>query len=341
MKNRFLSHSSSILVIAITLVAVAIVLPGWVWAQEDDLSSQAATGTAFTYQGRLVYNGTAINGACELVFRLRDAAVGGKQIGLNQRKTNVLMSDGYFNVDLDFGNGIFTGEVRWLEIGIESCPGGTSNVTLKPLIKLNAAPYALGLRPGAVISGTVSNDSSLKVINSSTSGTAYGIYGQSNSSAGYGVYSQGNAHVEGNLTWKPKTSYVSISAAAFQPYRSNTSYDSAGGWFENTSGGSAVFAAPVQLPHGAKITKFTFHWYDISGADGSAMLVRNNLDQTALGLVIANTSGSAGSSSTTQTISSPLTVDNAQYAYHAQVTLPDADVEIHGIVIEYTLNQPY
>jgi hypothetical protein len=55
--------------------------------------------------------------------------------------------DGVFTVDLDFGDGAFQGDARWLEIAV-CCPTGcTPKVTLDPRQPLTPAPYALAL-PG-------------------------------------------------------------------------------------------------------------------------------------------------------------------------------------------------
>jgi hypothetical protein len=118
---------------------------GWVQASDTAAPAQttAAAGTAFTYQGRLLYNGTAINGSCDLTFRLYDAASSGTQIGGSQTIHGVVVDDGFFYADLDFGSGAFTGDARFLQITIDSCPNGASNATLDPLIELKPVPYAM------------------------------------------------------------------------------------------------------------------------------------------------------------------------------------------------------
>jgi hypothetical protein len=108
---------------------------------EGPLGPQAAVGTAFTYQGRLIQNSNPISDTCDFQFTLYGSSGGADQIGAAQAKPNVPVSDGYFTVDdLDFGSGVFTGEARWLAIAVD-CGSGSTNLT--PRVALDATPYAL------------------------------------------------------------------------------------------------------------------------------------------------------------------------------------------------------
>jgi hypothetical protein len=103
-----------------------------------------ALSTAFTYQGRLVDNGTPVDGTCDVKFDLYDAANGGSSLG-SQTKLSVTFSDGTFTVsDLDFGSSPFTGDDRWLSISIR-CPAGVGSygTAFSPRQRLTAVPYAL------------------------------------------------------------------------------------------------------------------------------------------------------------------------------------------------------
>ena len=84
----------------VVLVALLTGTPG----QAQMGSPQASTdiGTRFTYQGRLVKNGQAVNGSCALAFSLFDASPGGTQVG-NSITPTVTITDGLFTVALDFG----------------------------------------------------------------------------------------------------------------------------------------------------------------------------------------------------------------------------------------------
>ena len=151
MKNRW-TYMSSLLAVVLLVLAVG---PGQ--AQEADpqgeAGMQAALGTAFTYQGQLRSGGSPVNGNCDFQFSLWDAVSGGSQVGATQSRANVSVSEGFFTIpDLDFGS-VFSGDARWLQIAVR-CPAGSGGYTgLSPRQALTAAPYALSLRPGAVVSG--------------------------------------------------------------------------------------------------------------------------------------------------------------------------------------------
>jgi len=98
-------------------------------------------GTGFTYQGQLKRDGDPISGDCEMAFRLYDAeGAGGSQVGLPITRT-VSISDGLFTEELDFGAGVFNGDLRWLGIQVH-CPDDAGFTDLGRQA-LTAAPYAL------------------------------------------------------------------------------------------------------------------------------------------------------------------------------------------------------
>ena len=74
-------------------------------------------GTAFTYQGQLIDANQTANGLYDFQFKLFDANSAGNQLGTDINKPDVYVIDGYFTVELDYGN-IFDGNNRWLEIGV-------------------------------------------------------------------------------------------------------------------------------------------------------------------------------------------------------------------------------
>jgi hypothetical protein len=107
----------------------------------------AATGTAFTYQGRLDDDLGPVTESCDMSFKLFDALTGGQMIGdpIYYAVDNpVPVQDGLFTVGLDFG-AAFDGNERYLEIAV-LCPGtGQAKPpleTLSPRQRLNPTPYA-------------------------------------------------------------------------------------------------------------------------------------------------------------------------------------------------------
>ena len=133
--------------LALLLFALSALPPGATWAQGvPPLSPAATVGTAFTYQGQLEKDGSPYTGRCDMQFGLWDAASGGTQVGATLTVVNVIVEDGYFTVDLDFGAGAFTGDGRWLDVAVR-CPAGSGSYTTLGRQALRAAPYALAL-PG-------------------------------------------------------------------------------------------------------------------------------------------------------------------------------------------------
>jgi hypothetical protein len=133
----------SVLAVGLILVLVA----GLTMAQgpepQRDVTLQAALGTAFTYQGRLTDGGSPANGTYDFQFKLYDAASSGTQVGSTVTKEDVTVTDGLFTVELDFGSGVFTGDARYLEIGVRPGSSTGTYTTLSPRQALTATPYAL------------------------------------------------------------------------------------------------------------------------------------------------------------------------------------------------------
>ena len=188
---------------------------------------------------------------------------------------------------------------------------------------------------------------------SNSSGTTWGVYGKSNSTSGYGVYSSGNAHVEGDLTWKAKTSYVSVSTAAFIPESYGTStyvdYQNEGYYLINEDSGSQWFVAPVQLPHGAVVTDLQVGWGDGSNVSATVYLRRRSMiDVTESGVTMAQVTSVGTFGSTHEGVWNDdtiddATIDNAHYTYYLDVGMQDSaeDIKLYGVVIEYTITETY
>jgi hypothetical protein len=139
----------SLLVPAVVLfLAGGLLLPrlGAAAQENGPESITLALGTAFTYQGQLIKSGVPLTDTCDLRFRLFDAAAGGNQIGSTQTLNGQSVINGLFTVQLDFGQGAFNGDARWLEIA-PKCTGDANFVVLDPRQPLTPAPYALAL-PG-------------------------------------------------------------------------------------------------------------------------------------------------------------------------------------------------
>lgn len=105
----------------------------------------APQGTAFTYQGRLLSAGAPLTESRAFKFKLYDAETSGSQVGSTltfESSSAISISDGLFNVELDFGSSAFDGTQRWLEIETKAT-GGSTYETLTPRQPITSTPYAV------------------------------------------------------------------------------------------------------------------------------------------------------------------------------------------------------
>ncbi len=120
----------------------------------DANSADAYTmGTAFTYQGRLTDANGPANGLYDFQFTLHDADSGPNSlVGDPNGVTapNVSVANGTFTTDLDFGDGAFNGNARWLEIGVRHTGDPNDYTLLAPRQPIRPTPYALHLPHGTI-----------------------------------------------------------------------------------------------------------------------------------------------------------------------------------------------
>lgn len=136
------------------MVAVGFVLPQDLEGRENMKYSREAVviGAAvvtsiagaepFTYQGVLQESGMAADGAYDIRFELYDSSNKSVQIGPRLTFDDLAVAEGVFQVDLDFGNGVFDGSARFLFIEVRdgASTGGYSG--LLPTIEITATPEA-------------------------------------------------------------------------------------------------------------------------------------------------------------------------------------------------------
>lgn len=277
------------LLVSLLIAGLALLsLAGWGRAQQLERRARAprtAVGMAqvisdtFSYQGVLQESGGLVDGSREMVFTLyRDGACG-TQVGDALTQT-VAVNDGLFSVRLGFDATHFNGQALWLETAVE----GTA-IGCQPL---QTTPYALSLRPGAVISGPVSSDAQLVHIRSGATspeegvvgaqigrrtslgypvglyGYAYefgavGVWGVSDSEFGWGV--NGIANGEDSIGVRGIASaFTSTTYGVYGEANSPAGY---AGYFEHTAVSGDGVALSAQGPTGAVIT----------GTDGSGLSV--------------------------------------------------------------------
>ncbi len=105
--------------------------------------SAAVLGTSFTYHGRLNDGGIPAQGIYDLRFAIYDAADDGSIVAGPITNSPMAVTNGLFVVRLDFGGGVFTGDARWLEIGVRTNSSGADFTVLSPRQNLTPTPYAL------------------------------------------------------------------------------------------------------------------------------------------------------------------------------------------------------
>lgn len=150
-------------------------------------------GTLFTYQGRLMDANSPADGFYDFEFRLYDDPNStGLQIGPTVVVDDHDVIDGYFTVELEFGNKAFGGDARWLEIGVRPGSNEERYTILGPRQEVTPAPYAIyaensgtdndwlvsgndmyAIPSGRVGIGTVTPNASLEVTNT---GDAHAIW---------------------------------------------------------------------------------------------------------------------------------------------------------------------
>ena len=121
-----------------------------------------AQSSAFTYQGRLVDNGTAANGSYDVTSALFVTSSGGSPVFPPITNSAVTVNNGVFTVLLDFGSSIFDGTDYFLEMGVR--PAGVGPfTTLNPRQSITPSPYAIHAgTAGQLSNGAVSRLNSLQ-----------------------------------------------------------------------------------------------------------------------------------------------------------------------------------
>jgi len=119
--------------------------------------SASPIGTAFTYQGRLNDGAQPANGTYDLTFAVYDDPTGPGIVAGPITNLMVEVANGLFTAPIDFGQNVFTGDARWLEIGVRSNGVAAEFTLLSPRHPLTPAPYAIhaeGVNASG-ISGTI------------------------------------------------------------------------------------------------------------------------------------------------------------------------------------------
>lgn len=164
-KSRFLGMGIGVIA-AIALLAFALVglpalavsesdsggevgIEGNVEGREGEVTVAASAVTnSINYQGRLTVSaGKPLSGTYSMTFRLYEVASGGTVLDTDTHTVEV--TEGLFNTNINFDPSYFDGGELWLGIKV----GADAEMT--PRQELRPVPYALSLRPGAIIDGAL------------------------------------------------------------------------------------------------------------------------------------------------------------------------------------------
>ncbi len=121
--------------------------------------AEAQGTTAFTYQGLLKLNGVPANGNFDFEFTLYDGPdpLTADPVGNVFVALDVLVVEGIFIIEIDFGPGVFDGTPLWLETRVREAGGGPLT-SLFPLQKITAVPYSTFAVNSAELDGLDSTD---------------------------------------------------------------------------------------------------------------------------------------------------------------------------------------
>ncbi|MCI0519254.1 MAG: hypothetical protein L0Z70_03255 [Chloroflexi bacterium] len=227
------SASSRTVLLVFVLLASALLAFAWpaglpALGSAPEAEALAPSGTAFSYQGRLLDNDVPAEGNYDIQFLLFDAATDGTQIGATEALGDVLVRQGYFVVKLDFGAAAFGGGARWLQINVR--PGAsTGNYTaLSPRQKLTPAPSALSL-PNVYV-------------DEATNFVGVGRNFRISGNEVFGVRYTGSANQYGGM-------YVETSNAGGWPFYGYATNGSFRAWtyYNGTTGDWSLYSAGVRL----------------------------------------------------------------------------------------------
>src|SRR5579859_3425135 len=123
-----------------------------VFASLGLVGSLHAQGTAFTYQGKLSNaNGAPASGVYDFQFYLHPTSTATNVTAGPYSTLAVQVTNGLFNVQVDFGSGIFVNAPLWLEIDVRT-NGVGAFTALSPTQPITPTPYAITAEN---VSGTI------------------------------------------------------------------------------------------------------------------------------------------------------------------------------------------
>jgi hypothetical protein len=113
---------------------------------ESPAGVEAVVGATITYQGVLNESGSPVTGSRDMTFRFYTNSTCTTAVGSMISKPGVAVTNGLFSTSLTVDATLLNGQALWLAVTV----GGTQLACQS----IAPVPYALSLRPGAIISDT-------------------------------------------------------------------------------------------------------------------------------------------------------------------------------------------
>jgi hypothetical protein len=148
-------HRNVSVILWVVVVSIVLILTA-------GIASAATVTQSIAFQGNLTNaGGTPLTGIYSVTFRLYNIATGGTALATDTH--SVTATKGQFTTTLTFPAQQYNGQALWLGIQRAPDPEETPRTVFQPV------PYALSLRPGAIVAGSLSSWV-LKVKNSAGTG---------------------------------------------------------------------------------------------------------------------------------------------------------------------------
>lgn len=181
--------------------------------------SVLAQSASLTFQGQLGDSGRPASGNYDFVFRLFDAAANGSEVALSFAAPNVVVTNGYFTAQVDFGANAFAGGARWVQVEVRTNGSVAAFSPLLPRQALGAVPYALYALNGSPgpqgSAGPQGPQGALGPAGATGPQGSQGLLGLTGAAGPAGVVGpQGPKGLVFRGAWNPATSYVLDDAVA-------------------------------------------------------------------------------------------------------------------------------